>query len=106
MATCKEARLIGLLRFVPVSGRPSGNHKKVARYPLNCKPLSSFKIVGFVDGHKKLATVAREVNFGAAVASTFWTERLAIGTATSMVIPVRNYLVHVWQFQCEIVFWW
>ena len=50
--------------------------------------------------------IAREVNFGAAAASTFWTERLAIETTTSMDIPVRNYLVHVWQFQCEIVFWW
>ena len=68
------------------------------------KPLSLFKIAGFVDGHKKRATVAREVNFGAAVASTFWTERLAIETTTGTNMPVRNYLVHVWQFQCEIVF--
>ena len=64
------------------------------------KPLSSFEIVDFVDGHKKRATctVAREVNFGSAVvsSSTFWTERLAIETTTSMDIPVRNYLVHVW----------
>ena len=42
------------------------------------KPPILFKIVGFVDGHKKRATVAREVDFGAEVVSMFWTERLAI----------------------------
>jgi hypothetical protein len=35
----------------------------------------------FVDSHRKLVIVAREVNFGVEVASMFWTERLAIETA-------------------------
>ena len=63
-------------------------------------------MLGFVDSQRKWATVAREINFGGSVASVIWSEQPAIETTTGMDIPVRNYLVHVWQFQCEIVFWW
>ena len=70
----------------------------------NAKPPSFIRILGLVDGHKKCAIVAREVNFGAEVAPTFWSKRLAIETTTSIDISVLNDLVHTWQFQCEIVF--
>ena len=43
---------------------------------------------------KNRATTAREVSFGAPVASTFWTERPAIETTTSVDISVRNYVWH------------
>ena len=66
--------------------------------------LSLIRILGFVDGHKERAIVAREVKFGAAVAPTFWSKRLAIETTTSTDISVLDDLVYVWQFQCEIVF--
>ena len=55
----------------------------VAKSPCPClhaKPPSLNRILGFVDGHNKTdyCTVPREVNFGATVASTFWSKRLAI----------------------------
>ena len=60
--------------------------------------------MGFVDGHTKWDIVAREVNFGAAVAPTFWSKRLAIETTTNIYVSVLIDLMYVWHFQCEIVF--
>ena len=68
------------------------------------KPPSIIVILGFVDYHRKWATVAREVNFGSLVASVIWGEQPAIETATRVGIPVRNHVVHAYHFQCEIVF--
>ena len=59
---------------------------------------------GFVDSHKKQASVAREVNFGAAVASMLGPERLAIETTIGMGMKVLNGTTYVYHFQCEIVF--
>ena len=58
------------------------------------KPPSVIRILGFVDSHRKWATVAREVNFGGSVASVIWSEQPAIETTTRIDIPVRNYVVH------------
>ena len=58
------------------------------------RPVSVIMISGFVDSHRKWATVAREVNFGGSVASVIWGEQPSIETSTRMGIPVRNYVVH------------
>ena len=63
-------------------------------YVLYCKPPSLDRILGFVDSHKKLAIVAREVNFGVVVASMFWTERLAIEITTGMDTKGLNEMAY------------
>ena len=68
------------------------------------KPPSVIRILGFVDNQRKWATVAREVNFGGSVASVIWSKQPAIESTTRIDIPVRNYVVHAWHFQCEIMF--
>ena len=85
------------LRFV----RPS---KYATNMNNDSKPPSIIVILGFVDYHRKWATVAREVNFGSSVVSMIWGEQPAIETAIRAGIPVRNYVVHAYHFQCEIVF--
>ena len=48
--------------------------------------------------------LAREANLGGSVTSVIWSERPAITNTTGINLPVRDYVVHAWPFQCEIMF--
>ena len=67
-----------------------------------CKPPSIIRTLGFVDNHRKWATVAREVTFGGSVASVIWGEQPAIETATMhSIFSVKSVFLGGTATTCE-----
>ena len=60
--------------------------------------------MGRADNHIKWNKIGSKAKFGGSVASAISVEQPAIEIATKIVISVRNRVVRVWHFQCEIRF--
>ena len=67
------------------------------------RPRLGHRILMFSHCHIKWNKIGSKAKFGGSVASVISVEEAAIEIATKIVIPVRNYVVHVWH-QCEIGF--
>ena len=60
--------------------------------------------MGRADNHIKWNKIGSKAKFGGSVASVISVEQPVIEIATKISLSVRNHVVHVWHFQCEIGF--
>ena len=86
------------------NGIPSVRKFKMVFEAKACKPRPGYRILMFSHCHIKSNKIDSKAKFGGSVAYVISIEQPAIKIATRIVVSVRNYVVHVWHFQCEIGF--